>query len=124
MTDVTPLLKAGQKIIQSYAAGKFKISGVYYEHPVIITPMAVDAWEVSSLENLSPQPFLHLKDEIDVLIIGSGRTGALLMPQKRIEFKEAGFSLEIMDTGAACRTFNVLTAEGRRVAAALIPMDR
>ncbi|PZP56344.1 MAG: hypothetical protein DI586_04030 [Micavibrio aeruginosavorus] len=122
MTDVTPLLKAGQKIIQSYASGKFKISGVYYEHPVIITALDVQDWNGASLENLSPDTFLNLKDEIDVLIIGSGKTGALLMPQKRIEFKEAGFSVEIMDTGAACRTFNVLTAEGRRVAAALLPV--
>ncbi len=122
MTDVTPLIQAGQKIIQSYAAGKFKINGVYYEYPVIVTSFDVSEWPSASLNSLSPDFFLKWKDDIDVLIIGSGAKGALLMPQKRAEFKEAGFSIEIMDTGAACRTFNVLTAEGRRIAAALLPV--
>ena len=118
MTDVTPLLKAGQKIIQSYAAGKFKVSGEYYESAVILTPYEVESWN----GDMSPEAFARYKGEVDVLIIGSGKKGELLLPQQRVAFKEAGFSVEIMDTGAACRTFNVLTAEGRRVAAALIPV--
>lgn len=122
MTDVTPLLRSDQKIIQSYASGKFKISGEYYEGPIILTPFAVEGWPEADIENLSLEHFAKFKNEIDVLIIGSGKRGALLLPQKRAEFKQAGFSLEIMDTGAACRTFNVLTAEGRRLAAALIPV--
>lgn len=122
MTDITPLLKSNQKIVQSYASGKFKISGEYFEGPVIVTPLAVANWENADPFNLSPADFAHLNGEIDVLIVGSGKRGELLLPQKRAEFKAANLSIEIMDTGAACRTFNVLTAEGRRVAAALIPV--
>ena len=118
MTDVTPLLRADQKIIQSYASGKFKISGEYFEGPIILTPFAVEAWS----GEITPETFAKFKDEVDVLIIGTGKRGELLLPQKRAEFKQAGFSLELMDTGAACRTFNVLTAEGRRLAAALMPV--
>ncbi len=120
--DVTPLLRADQKIIQSYASGKFKISGEYYDGAVILTSFTVAPWAGADINNLNPADFAHLRDECDVLLIGTGKTGALLMPQKRIEFKEAGFSIDMMDTGAACRTFNVLTAEGRRVAAALVPV--
>ena len=122
MTDITPLLNRNQKVIQSYSGGRFKISGEYIDGPVIVTPFAVEAWSNGRLDNLSPADFAKFQNDVDVMIIGSGKTGALMMPQKRVEFKEAGFSVEIMDTGAACRTFNVLTAEGRRVAAALLPV--
>jgi uncharacterized protein len=120
MTDITPLLRADQKIIQAYSAGRFKISGQYYESAIIVTPFAVDLWADAALDRLSPEDFKYLSGEIDVLLIGSGKTGILMSPQKRAEFKQAGFSIDVMDTGAACRTFNVLTAEGRRVAAALL----
>ncbi len=120
--DVTPLIRPDQKIIQSYAAGRFKISGLYHDGPVIVTPFTVREWTGADIGNLDPGVFTAFRNETDVLLIGSGKTGALLLPQKRADFKAAGFSVEIMDTGAACRTFNVLTAEGRRVAAALMPV--
>lgn len=120
MTDITPLLRSDQKIIQAYSAGRFKVSGVVYDHAVIVTPFTITEWAGANIDNLNPDDFASYRDEIDVLIIGSGKMGKLLMPQKREAFKAAGLSVEIMDTGAACRTFNVLTAEGRRVAAALL----
>ena len=122
MTDITPLLRADQKIIQAYSAGRFKISGEYFDSAVIVTPFAVQIWNDASLEKLSPENFQHLAGEVDVLLIGSGKTGMLMLPAQRAAFKDAGFSIDVMDTGAACRTFNVLTAEGRRVAAALFPV--
>lgn len=124
MTDITPLLRSDQKIIQAYASGRFKISGVSYDHAVIVTSFTVDEWKSPDIDNLNAHDFAALKNDTDVLLIGSGKTGKLLMPKKRAEFKQAGLSLEIMDTGAACRTFNVLTAEGRRVAAALLPVNK
>lgn len=120
--DVTPLLNANQKIIQAYTAGRFKISGEYFDNAVIVTPFAVNPWAGADIANLNPQIFAHLVGEVDVLLVGTGAKGALLMPQTRVAFKQAGLSIDMMDTGAACRTFNVLTAEGRRVAAALIPI--
>ena len=120
--DVTPLLNARQKIIQAYTAGRFKISGEYFDGAVLVTPFAVNNWNMADISKLSPDDFTHLVGEIDVLLVGTGKTGALLMPQTRVAFKQAGLSIDMMDTGAACRTFNVLTAEGRRVAAALIPV--
>ena len=121
--DVTPLLRSDQKIIQAYAQGRFKISGSYHEGPIIVTTLSVTSWANADIKNLTPETFDHLKGEVDVLLIGAGSRSVLLMPDKRAAFRDAGFtSVEVMDTGAACRTFNVLTAEGRRVAAALFPV--
>jgi len=63
------------------------------------------------------------KDRIDVLLLGTGRTQVFPNLEIRNAFSAAGLGLEPMDTGAACRTYNVLLAEHRRVAAALIAVD-
>lgn len=57
---------------------------------------------------------------IDILLIGSGAGPALFPTALRAELRTFGMVLEWMDTGAACRTFNILLAEERRIAAALI----
>lgn len=119
--DVTPLLRASQKIIQSYTAGRFKISGEFFDGAVIVGADFVEGWD-------NPRPlsevtqFAFLKDRCDVLLIGAGAAATLLTPAQRQSFREQGLSVEVMDTGAACRTFNVLTAEGRHVVAALLPV--
>ena len=59
-------------------------------------------------------------DPVDLLLIGCGAHNVILDENIKMELRNAGIVLETMDTGAACRTFNVLTCEDRRVAAALI----
>ncbi len=118
MVDVTPLLRPDQKIIQSYAGGRFKISGQVYGHAVIVGTDFVKEWVPSP--ELDPADFSFLSNNIDVLLIGTGATASFMVPALRQAFREQGLPVDIMDTGAACRTFNVLTAEGRRVAAALM----
>jgi uncharacterized protein len=54
--------------------------------------------------------------------VGCGARSVFVPPPLRAALKEIGLSLEVVDTGSACRTYNVLLAEGRRVAAALIPL--
>jgi uncharacterized protein len=125
--DVTPLICSHQKVIQSYKTGIFKISGEIYNHPVYVTPFNVLLWDVAgelSIADLKPEHFDFLikqADDIDVVLLGCGKT-MVFMPQGLEEaFKFAGLSVDIMDTGAACRTYNVLMAEGRRVACLMIP---
>lgn len=118
--DVTPLLRSTQKIIQSYTAGRFKISGEVFEGGVIVGADFVELWPAANLDD--PSQFSHLKDKCDVLLIGTGKTTKFLTPAQRQVFRDAGFHADVMDTGAACRTFNVLTAEGRQVIAALLPV--
>ena len=81
------------------------------------------AWEVSdfadaSMENLAPVFAAEPRPEL--LLIGCGRQIALAPDSLRAAIRERGLALEVLDTGAACRTYNVLLAEERRVAAALI----
>lgn len=124
--DVTPLIKEGAQVIQSYAAGTFRISGVVYEGAVIVTPSFSMDWDyrgadVGGLAVDDFEPLIARAGEIDVVLLGSGRALRFLDPKLRAALKERGLSVEVMDTGAACRTYNVLMAEGRRVAAVLLP---
>ena len=82
-------------------------------------------WSTSSIDNLSSTSFsaiLQINPSIEILLIGCGAAAKLIKPTLLVELKNTGINVEPMDTGAACRTFNVLNAEDRRVAAALIPV--
>ena len=126
--DVTPLVKTGAQIIQSYAGGKFKMSGQTYEDAVIVTSSETRIWKavtsksgVNELEEADFQAVFDELSEIDVVLLGSGKNIEFLSVSLRNSFKNNGLSVDVMDTGAACRTYNVLMAEGRRVAAMLFP---
>ncbi|MEM7650901.1 MAG: Mth938-like domain-containing protein [Pseudomonadota bacterium] len=123
--DVTPLVKAGQQIIQSYADGHFRISGKIYDSAVIVLPDSVQKWTfsggVSELSEDDFAPLIDVADSIDVVLLGCGPQIQFLSHPLRNALKDKGLSVDVMDTGAACRTYNVLMAEGRRVAAALLP---
>jgi uncharacterized protein len=120
--DVTPLVRQGSKIIQSYADGRFRISGEVYEGGVIVTAAAVVLWHPPvTVQDLTPQHFSDIPPGLDVLLLGTGKTMQFVPPALRAALKAAGLpAIDSMDTGAACRTYNVLLAEGRRVAACLM----
>lgn len=121
--DVTPLIRKGAQVIQSYAGGTFTVTGKIYSGPVIIFPDEVLEWKISAplcAEDFAL--FVDRKDVLDVVLFGMGKNMVLLDPALKKILKERGVSPEPMDTGAACRTYNLLMAEGRRVAAALIPV--
>jgi len=122
--DVTPLLRPGQQIIQSYAGGGFRVSGQAYQGGVIVWPEETLPWSLSlfsalQISNFSP---IYGHDPLpDVVLFGTGSTQQFLLPAVRQQLRDKGLVIEVMDTGAACRTYNVLVAEGRRVVAALLP---
>lgn len=122
--DVTPLVRDGAQIIQSYSGGKFRVSGVVYERAVIVMPERVIEWgyggDVGGLSEADFAPLLSIVDDVDVVLLGAGAQMAFLAPALRASLKAQGLGVDIMDTGAACRTYNVLMAEGRRVAAMLL----
>jgi uncharacterized protein len=66
------------------------------------------------------KPVEEAAEEIEILLLGCGVVSGELSLEHRARLKRAGISAEVMGTGAACRTFNLLQAEGRRVAALLI----
>ena len=124
--DVTPLVKDNAQIIQSYAGGGFRVSGVRYDGPVFVGAATTIAWDdvagkdVKSLEEGDFQALIDESDAIDVVLLGTGEQLVFPEPALKKALREKGLVIEVMDTGAACRTYNVLMAEGRRVVAALL----
>jgi len=123
--DLTPKVAAGQQQITGYGNGGFRVSGVFHAGPVLVFPERTIAWSVSVFADLTGQSLAALsgaQPSIELLLLGCGRSVGFVPPPVRALLKGQGIAVEPMDTGAACRTYNVLLAEGRRVAAALIPV--
>lgn len=121
--DITPLVPADRKLIQGYGDGGFRVSGERFAGSILVAPDAVWAWAVTELGQFSLAglgPLLDRKPAIEILLLGTGKRMGLVAAAERQALRAAGIVLDVMDTGAACRTYNVLMAEERRVAAALI----
>ena len=108
--------------IQSYGDGGFRIAGEVHVGSVIVLRDAVHPWPVSAFADITPDSF-ELLSEGGILLVGTGKTMTFLDPELRAALSARGLIADAMDTGAACRTFNVLLAEDRPVAAALIAVD-
>lgn len=122
MTDVTPLIPAGRQVVDSYGRNGFHVSGVAYEGAILVTADATVVWPVDSLAEITLDSFSPLFDRgIEILLLGCGARMTPVPPALRAALKAKGMVVDAMDTGAACRTYNVLLAEERRVAAALLP---
>ncbi len=120
---LTPRLEPGRPLINGYGGGGFRIGGVRYEGSVIVLREAVAAWPVADLGSVSVAGLaavVEAEPAVEVLLLGCGERAGLVPPALRAGLKREGIAVEVMDTGAACRTFNVLLEEDRRVAAALI----
>ncbi len=122
--DITPSATAGRQMIESYGAGHFTVSGIRHQGSLVVTPEAVRPWSVEDFAAATPESLAFLTDlenPVELLLLGSGETQGFLRPALRQAFKERlGLVVECMASGAACRTYNVLASEDRRVAAALI----
>ena len=124
--DLLPVDFEGRNIIQSYGNGKFQISDKKYDHSVLVFPDQIIPWSPIDTNNLIVDDFkkvLTVGPIVELLVLGCGKTTWFLPLPLRDELKEMGLVLEPMDTGAACRTFNVLLGEDRRIAAALMLVD-
>lgn len=126
MVDITPVVLKNVQLIQSYGGNGFRIADVRYDGAVLVTTGWSQNWRVSRLaeaneDNLSPLE--KTEPRIELLLIGCGNAITALPAELRAALKSWGIAMEQMDTGAACRTYNVLLTEGRRVAAALLPIE-
>ena len=121
--DLTPLVPPGRQIIERYAASGFRISGIVHRGPVLVFPDRTLAWAVGAASALSVASLSPVAEHggVQILLLGLGRGGGLVPETVRGALRAKGIVIEAMDTGAACRTYNVLLAEDRRVAAALLP---
>jgi len=123
MMDVMPPVAKGTPIVERYGAGSFLVSGVEKTCSVILHEEGMSDWGISGFEELNDSSMKELcvaAKELDILLIGAGGQQEFLKPALREMGREFNLSIDCMDTGAACRTYNVLVGEGRRVMAALI----
>jgi uncharacterized protein len=113
------------QLIKSYGPGHFSIAGKDWREPILVTDTFTVAWPVARADELALANLAALKEApfpAELLVVGCGAKGLFIKPDVRATLKAAGLALDVMDTGSACRMYNVLLAEGRRVAAALIPL--
>jgi len=108
--------------LTGYGLGYLSVNGTRYEHPLIVTPDAPPLpWAVTAVPDLGAVAAgMLLAGSPDIVIIGTGNSQIFPRPEQLRPLIEAGVGLEIMNTPAACRTFNILVGEGRNVLAALI----
>ena len=110
--------------IDAYGNGGFRFAGMSHRGSILCLPSGIYAWEPAEpLDVQSLAPALAECGEMRVLILGTGARQVFPAPAVRRAFVEAGLALEPMDTGAACRTYNVLLAEARPVGAALTAVE-
>lgn len=115
-----------QASIDAYGNGGFRFADMSHKGSILCLPSGIYAWDVTSADDLDLRSFDRVmadKDRILFLLLGTGRSQVFPSRELRNSFEAAGLGLEPMDTGAACRTYNVLLAERRPVAAALIAVD-
>ena len=124
--DITPLVPEDRQIVQSYGSGRFKVSHIDYQGSIIVLPRKTLSWNILVPDEISFESLSIVVEEeprIEILLIGCGKVMKLLPRNLMKELRHIGLAVDTMDTGAACRTYNVLAAEGRRVAAGMIALN-
>lgn len=106
--------------IDGYGPGFFRVGGHVLKGACLVTPWDAGPWGGFD-DTATP---LALAGRIDVLFLGMGADIAHPPKAFRAALEEAGIGVEVMSSPAACRTYNVLLSEGRRIATALLPVDR
>lgn len=112
----------GVNVIHAYTRQSVSVNGQTYTRSILVPPSGdmID-WPVQSLADLTEAHFLQIaQTQPEVVIFGTGATLRFPSPSVLRPLMAARIGIETMDTAAACRTYNVLVAEGRRVMAALL----
>jgi uncharacterized protein len=113
---------SGQNMFTGYGEQYVVVNQARYEHSLIVLPdRIIEGWEAVTFEQLTAEHFDFLLSlQPEMVLFGTGATLRFPHPTLTRSLIESGVGVEVMDTNAACRTYNILTAEGRRVAAALL----
>ena len=115
---MTEISFAGATPIDGYGPGFFRVAGQVLEGAICVTVTGVRGW--GGYEDTAT--LLALAGEVDVIFIGTGAEMTHIPSGLRTRLEDAGIGVETMNSPAACRTYNVLLSEGRRVAVALLPV--
>ncbi len=117
---------AEANLIRAYGPGQVTVNQQVYGASVLIAPgRAVQPWAAAAFADLGPSHFEAIAALVpEVVIIGTGARLRFLPSRIVRPLVEAQVGFEVMDTGAACRTYNILAAEGRKVVAALLMIEQ
>jgi uncharacterized protein len=118
MIRLTEIAFGSATPIDGYGPGFFRVGGAVLEGAVIVTENGARGW--AGLDDLAP--LLALADEVDVILIGTGAALEPLSAEVRAALEAGGLAADPMASATAARSYNMLLAEGRRVAAALLPL--
>ena len=112
---------AGLQLFSGYGEGYVAVNHVRYASCVVVSPQAVSEWQVSGFDALTAADFGFI-DRLnpEILILGTGAAQRFPPPALARALAATGVGVEIMDSRAACRTYNILATEGRRVVAAIL----
>ena len=116
----------GRAPIDAYGAGGFRFADMSHRGSILCLPSGVYGWDVLDPEEITEatlQPVLAEAAGIEVLLVGMGMDFRRMQKDMQALLRENGIVTDSMNTGSAVRTFNVLLAEDRAVAAALIAVD-
>jgi uncharacterized protein len=112
----------GRNAVTGYGEGYVMVNRIRYEHSLVVLPdRLLDQWrvaEVDTLDNAAVRALAAL--DVEIVLLGTGANLRFPHPRVLQPLYAAGVGVEVMDTGAACRTYNILMAEDRKVAAALL----
>lgn len=113
---------AGHNIFTAHGAGYVQVNDQRYERPLIVSPeQLISDWPALSFASLTEADFSHfLQFKPEVLILGTGSQHLFAHPQLYRALSNAGIGVEFMSTPAACRTYNILAGEDRKVIAGIL----
>jgi uncharacterized protein len=111
----------GRQMFSGYGPGYVAVNNVRYERNVVVSPEAVVEWSAGNFGTLTPADFQFMREaRPEILILGTGAAQRFPPPELARALAASGAGVEVMDTKAACRTYNILLAEGRKVVAAIL----
>lgn len=116
----------GRAPLDAYGNGGFRFADMSHRGSLLCLPSGIHGWEPADPQKLALADFERVLAEakgIDILLVGTGSELRPLNAELRASLRQAGISADPMSTGTAVRTFNVLLAEDRQVAAALVAVD-